>query len=379
MDRLRVGIIGAGRITDLHALAYKDNPKAEIYAVCDADGKTAERRALEWGARQWFTDYHEMLSDSAVDAVEIITPHHLHAEMTVAALEAGKHVSVQKPMALEVAECDAMIEAARLSDRNLRVFENFQHFPPIAKAKELLASGAIGEPISMRMKAVQGSLDGGDRSRPPVRRADARPPYPLALSHQVEGVSPDNWKFDPKRSGGGRMALDYGYHVFALAVHFLGDVEKVFAWITQTEILHGWVLDSPAVVIWKYRDAERYGSWDVVSSDGILVPTKYWPEDEWIEISGTKGFLWANRCTSMLLDRPALVMYTDGVTTEYSNLDTDFASSFIIGTHDWIDSLHEGRQASLSGEEGRRILQFSRAAQLSAREHREVLLDEISE
>ena len=184
--------------------------------------------------------------------------------------------------------------------------------------------------------------------------------------------------FDPKQGGGGRMALDYGYHVFGLAVHLMGDVEKVFAWITQQEIVHGWILDSPAVVIWKYRDAERYGSWDIVSSDGILVPTKYWPEDEWVEISGTRGFLWVNRCTSMLLDRPALVMYRDGETTEFSNLDTDCASSFIHGTHDWIDSLEEGRQAALSGEVGRRVLQFCRATQLSSRERREVLLDEVT-
>ena len=378
MAPLRIGIIGGGRITDLHALAYRDYQKAEIYAVSDINENTARSRAEEWGARHWYTDYREMLSDPKIDAVEIITPHHVHAEMTAAALEAGKHVSVQKPMALTVGECDEMIDAAARSGKNLRVFENFQHFPPIAKAKELLDSGAIGDPISIRMKAVQGSLTGSDASGPPVRRADARPPYPLALSHQVAGVKPDNWKFDPKQSGGGRMTLDYGYHAFALAVHFLGDVEKVFAWITQTEIVHGWFLDSPGVVMWKYKNAERYGSWDVVSSDGILIPTKYWPEDEWIEITGTEGFIWTNRCTSMLLDRPALVMYKDGVTTEYSNLDTDFASSFIRGTRAWIDSLYQDRQATLSGEDGRRILQFSLAALLSARENREVLLDEIT-
>ncbi|MCH2129301.1 MAG: Gfo/Idh/MocA family oxidoreductase [Pirellulaceae bacterium] len=374
----RIGIIGGGRITGMHALAYNDYPKAEMYALCDANEQVARDRSQEWNVQHWYTDYHEMLADEAIDAVEIITPHHLHAEMTVAALEAGKDVSVQKPMALEVAECDAMIDAARRSGKNLRVFENFQHFPPLAKAKQLLDSGAIGDPISLRMKAIQGSLDGGDKSQPTIKRADSRPPYPLPLSHQVENVNPDNWKFDPKQGGGGRMALDYGYHVFGLAVHLMGDVEKVFAWITQQEIVHGWILDSPAVVIWKYRDAERYGSWDIVSSDGILVPTKYWPEDEWVEISGTRGFLWVNRCTSMLLDRPALVMYRDGETTEFSNLDTDCASSFIHGTHDWIDSLEEGRQAALSGEVGRRVLQFCRATQLSSRERREVLLDEVT-
>ncbi|MCH2597457.1 MAG: Gfo/Idh/MocA family oxidoreductase, partial [Pirellulales bacterium] len=153
---LNIGIIGGGRITGLHGLAYDDYPHAKIYAVCDINEEIAQGRAAEWGAQRTFTDYHELLADPAIDAVEIITPHHLHAEMTVAALEAGKHVSVQKPMALTVAECDQMIAAAERTGKNLRVFENFQYFPPLAKAKQLLDDGAIGEPISIRMKAIQG-------------------------------------------------------------------------------------------------------------------------------------------------------------------------------------------------------------------------------
>ena len=90
MSKLRVGFIGCGRISDLHALAYKDNPDAEIYGVCDTQEEVARRRAGEWGAARWCTDYRDVLADEAVDAVEILTPHHLHAEMTLAAVEAGK-------------------------------------------------------------------------------------------------------------------------------------------------------------------------------------------------------------------------------------------------------------------------------------------------
>ena len=86
MDRLRVGFIGAGRIADLHALGYDGNADAELYAVCDADGEWAARRAQEWGAERSFTDYRELLSDPKVDAVEVLTPHRFHAEMSVAAL-----------------------------------------------------------------------------------------------------------------------------------------------------------------------------------------------------------------------------------------------------------------------------------------------------
>jgi predicted dehydrogenase len=261
---------------------------------------------------------------------------------------------MQKPMAVNVAECDALIEAARRSGRLFRVFENFRYYPPMVKAKALLDAGAIGEPLSIRLKAVQGSMPGWEI---PYRRWA--------------------WRFDPAQSGGGRVILDYGYHLFSIALWFLGEVEKVFAWITHRPIQHGWILDSPAVALWKYRNAEKYGSYEAITSDGILVRSKYVPEDEWVELTGSQGFIWVNRCTSMLLDRPPVVMYRDGVTTEFSDMDSDWAASFIAGVHDFADAIVQGRQAPLTGEEGKGVLQFCRALQLSAQEGREVRPEEI--
>jgi len=112
MPKVRVGFIGAGRIADLHALAYVNNPTGELYAVADPAPGRAEQRALQWGAKKSYADHREMLADPAVDAVEVLLPHHLHVDVTVAALEAGKHVSLQKPMALSVKEADRMIASA---------------------------------------------------------------------------------------------------------------------------------------------------------------------------------------------------------------------------------------------------------------------------
>ena len=355
MPKLRIGLIGIGFIADLYYPGYKDNPRAEFHAVCDVDEALLQRRTREWGIEKAYTDYHELLADPNVDAVEVITPHHLHAEMGIAALETGKHVSMQKPMAVNVAECDALISAAERSGKLFRVFENFRYYPPLVKAKELLDSGVIGEPLSIRIKVVQGSM--GEGWKMPYRRMV--------------------WKFDPARSGGGRVIFDYGYHLFSIAMWLLGDVEKVYAWITNRPIQHGWILDSPAVVIWKYRDAEKYGSYEAITSHDILVRSKYTPEDEWIELTGSRGFLWVNRCTSMLLDRPPLVMYRDGETTDFSDIDSDWGTSFVAGVRDFVDGIVEGRQVPLTGEEGKVVLQFCRAAQLSAREGREVRLEEI--
>ena len=356
MSKLRVGFIGAGAITELHYLGYQDNPTAELHAICDVDEDLLHSRASDWGISKTFTDYRQLLADPEIDAVEVITPHHLHAEMGIAALEAGKHVSIQKPMAITVAECDALIAKAQRAGKRMRVFENFRFYPPLVKAKELLDTGEIGEPLSIRIKCVQGT-SGADWEIP-YRRWE--------------------WRFDPARGGGGRVILDYGYHLFSIARWYLGPVEKVFAWITNRPIQYGWMLDSPAVVIWKYANAEKYGSYEAVTSDDILVRSKYGrPEDEWIELTGSRGFIWVNRCTSMLLDRPALEMYRDGKTTQFPEVDSDWGASFVAGVQDFVDAIAQGRQSPLDGEEGKAILQFCRAAQRSAKEGREVCPEEI--
>ncbi len=356
MGKLGVGLIGVGRIADLHYEGYRDNPKVELRAAADVNESLLRRRKESWGLLRTYTDYRELLNDPGIDAVEVITPHHLHKEIGVAALQAGKHVSMQKPMAMNIPECDALISAAERSGKMFRVFENFRHYPPLLRARDLVQAGEIGEVLSIRMKVMQGSMSKG-------------------WEIPEETVS---WRFDPARSGGGRVIFDYGYHLFSVAMWYLGDVDNVHAYVTHRSSRYG-LLDSPAVVTWSYKDVGKYGSYEAISSGDLIIPSKYWPEDEWFEISGRRGFIWVNRCTSMLLDRPPVVMYRDGITTEFSDMDSDWSASFRNGVHDFVDSIIEGRQAHLTGKEGRRVHQFCRAIQRSAREHREVRLDEIEE
>lgn len=356
-DLVRIGIIGAGRIADLHAAGYMSHPKARIVAVCDNAPDVAEKRAAEWGARRAYTNFRALLDDSDVDAVDIITPHNLHAPMSIAAIEAGKHTSVQKPMAISLAECNAIANAVSVHGCIFRVFENFRFYPPLVRAKELLDSGAIGEPISVRMKAVQGALKYG---------------WPVPRSTLT-------WRYDDAQSGGGRVVFDYGYHLFAVARHFLGPVDSVFAWIRQAKNERGWVRDSPAIVAWTYADGKRHGSWEAVSSDQMVVRSDYWAEDEWFEFSGTRGFIWVNRCTGKLADRPPLVVYADGKTTEVGldAIEWDWGASFRIGMHDFVDAILAGRESPLNAQEGREVYKFARAAQLASKLGRPVSPEEV--
>ena len=84
MSKIRVGIIGVGRISDLHYLGYRNNPKAELYAISDVNEGLLQKRVHEWGVKNAYPDYRRLLEDPKVDAVEVITPHHVHAEIGIA-------------------------------------------------------------------------------------------------------------------------------------------------------------------------------------------------------------------------------------------------------------------------------------------------------
>jgi predicted dehydrogenase len=159
MDELRVGFVGTGRISDLHALEYLANGRARIVAVCDVDRNVAQQRGQAWGVPDGriFDNYHDLLALAEVDLVEILLPHHLHYQVALDAAAAGKHIAVQKPMALTIAEADEMIATARDAGVILKVFENFVFYPPVQRAKSLIETGEIGEPLTIRIKSNSGT------------------------------------------------------------------------------------------------------------------------------------------------------------------------------------------------------------------------------
>ena len=156
MDKVRIAIVGCGNISQMNAPGYLQHPNCEVYALCDNVRAKAEARAKQWGINpKIYTEYEHLLNDAKVDAVELLTPPYLHAEQVIGALDAGKHVSCQKPMSTSVAEADEMIAAVNRAKTRFRVTDNFIYYPPIVKAKELLDAGAIGEPSLVRFHSVR--------------------------------------------------------------------------------------------------------------------------------------------------------------------------------------------------------------------------------
>jgi len=157
IKKINIGIAGCGRIADLQCLGYYHNPNANLAAVCDPDIARAEHCARKWGVKKLYKNYDDLLNDSSIKAVDVLSPHHLHTTMAIDALNAGKHVSLQKPPTLTIKELDDITLVSKKRNKFIRVFENFMYYPPHTKALELIRKGDIGKPVSIRMKTAVGS------------------------------------------------------------------------------------------------------------------------------------------------------------------------------------------------------------------------------
>ncbi|MEG3067865.1 MAG: Gfo/Idh/MocA family oxidoreductase [Syntrophaceticus schinkii] len=145
MKKLNFGIIGCGRIAHKHAEAIKKNEKANLLCVCDILEERAAEYKDKYGAEAHFTDYRKMLEYSGLDVVNICTPSGMHAEMGIAAAQAGKHVIVEKPMALSLKDADDLIGACDESGVKLAVCFQNRFNPPVQKLRRALEEGRFGK------------------------------------------------------------------------------------------------------------------------------------------------------------------------------------------------------------------------------------------
>jgi predicted dehydrogenase len=348
METVRIGIIGCGRISDLHAAGYLSNPNAKIISVCDSDRDKAEAKAREWGAETVYTDYHALLDDNNVDAVDIITPQRIHEVMATDSLDSGKHVSLQKPMTVDMDSADRIVAAAAAAQGLVfKISENYIFYPPIVRMKHIIDDGIIGEPSTMRIKFISGTSGGWN--------------------------VPDSaweWRKNEHIRGYGIQTFDHGHHMWSVAWFLLGEVERVFAWIDSVD----GAIDCPAEILWKYSGAPKLGSCDYTHATELTIPSKYYANDEWFEVSGSKGIVMVSRCTGNIQSGAPVRLFVDGKWTEYQDIDSDWGAGFRDSTVNFIDAILGRATALLTPERGREILRMDLAIQKSARTHREIEL-----
>ena len=348
MDTLRLAVVGCGTISRLNVPGYLQHDRCDVTVLCDPVPERAEVRAGEWGiSPRIYTSYEDVLNDGNIDAVELLTPTHLHPAQIVAGLDAGKHVSCQKPIANTVAEVEEIAAAVARSSTRFRITENFLFYPPILKAKELLDAGAIGEPSLVRIRTVR-----GPRTLEPglVFEQGAR-----------------EWRRDPDANVGGMM-FDDGWHKYATAMFWIGGFERVFSMITKTE---DFILEAPSAAMWKFEGRNCMGTLDYTYAAEMPIRGKYVPLDEFFEIQGSKGSIWVTRCSGEMLDMPP-VMLLNGEETVGYNVPSDWIEGFNGSARNFVDCVLRDEQPDMDLEFSKRVLQAALAIYESSRLDRPV-------
>lgn len=210
METLRVGVIGAGWMGHVHARAFQrlaqhwpDLPvRPVVAAVADAVGPAAEAFARCHGDPTAYADWRELLADPAIDAVSVTAPNFLHREIGVAVAEAGKHLWIEKPVGLSAADATAVRDAVVAAGVVACVGFNYRHVPAVARARRLIAEGAIGTPTHARAQ--------------------------LLTDYAAHPGSPLSWRYAVDRGGHGVLG-DLASHGVDLLRFLLGDIQALTA------------------------------------------------------------------------------------------------------------------------------------------------------
>ena len=316
MAPIRVGIIGAGNIANIHAEAFRFVPDAEVVAVASLDGEQGQALARQYRVPNVFADYRELLRLSNLDAVTIACPNDLHARVTIDAAAAGKHVICEKPMALNLEECDAMIEACLKAGVLLLYAEQHLFAPKYVHAKTMADEGALG-----RVHYVRHSW-----------------------CH--DGPHSD-WFWDVEHSGGG-VLMDMGCHSIALArwVFDNAPLESISAELGT--FVHGDRTDGEdhSICVLRFpgdRMALVENSW--THTNGV---------DERVELYGSEGLTVAD------LSRGRCLTTTHGRTEEIRN------GGFPYEMEHFVRCMRGEEQPRSTGEDGRAVLEAIMAAYASA-------------
>ena len=198
---IRVGVIGGGFGTQ-HLQGFGATDHAEVVAFCQRTKEKAETIAREYGVPHVYTDYRRLLAHEGLDAVSIVAPPHLHAEMVTAALEHGLHLICEKPLAMNATEAETMLEQAEAAGRVHMTAFNHRHIPALAYMKELMDGGYVGK----RVLHVESRWFSENRATP-------------GLTHY--------WRHQRELAGFGVLG-DIGVHVADRVRWLVGEFESVW-------------------------------------------------------------------------------------------------------------------------------------------------------
>lgn len=326
------GGFGARRVNALRKLGEK------IVAIVDIEKEKASKLAQEVGC-DFYADYREAIKRSDLDCVIVATPNKFHAPITIASLNAGKHVICEKPLARNSEEARAMVEAAERNMVFLKTGSNLRYFSNVKKAKEIVDSGLIGEPLFVR------GWIGHDGQR---------------VLH--------GWNVDREMAGGGTL-IDNGPHILDLFRWFVGDFSECFGYV-KTLCMPIEVEDNGMGIFWSEegRMAFIQSSWTE------------WSGYMYMEVYGSKGSVAIDNRGERLANTgkwfvTSTTVYTtkEGV-RQIFDYSAEPPQSYELELKDFIEKVTKGEQPMASGYDGMKVVEMVQAIYESSRTGRMVKL-----
>lgn len=324
MDKiLGAAVIGTG-FGKNHAKAYAENPLTRLIAVCDKRLDAARQVAQEHAAPLATADYHEAVADPRVDVVSVAGPDFLHADMCVAALEAGKDVLCEKPLALTMDDCRRIADAAKRTGRALMVGQICRYAPGFALAHKLVMDGAIGDLFFVESEYAH---------------------------HYEKARGTDDWRVDPRR----HAVIGGGCHAVDLLRWVAGNPTEVTAYANHKSLLD-WPVDDCTVAILRFPN-------NVIGKVFCSIGCRR-PYTMRSVFYGTRG--------TVLCDNksPAIQVCRHGLDPLHTFVDlpVDIAHHNINHeVREFIDAIHAGRKPEVDALEGARTVAVASAIVESAR------------
>lgn len=344
MRKTKIAILGAGFITDIHMECYhRFVPNAEVVAVYARKPEKAEAFARKHGIPSWYSDLDKIIHDSGCEVVDICLPNYQHAAACLKAAAAGKHVIIEKPIAITLEEADEMIAACRKAGVKLMYAEELCFAPKYERVRHLVKEGAVGDV------------------------------YMLKQAEKHSGPHTD-WFYDIECAGGG-VLMDMGCHAIGWFRWMLNNARAVSVYATMATVFH------------KERTRGEDNSVVIVEfENGVIgVAENSWAKhggmDDRSEVYGTGGVVYAD----LFMGNSALSYSRHGYGYAMEKADTTVGWSFTVFEeafnqgypHElkhFIDCVQNDTTPCVTGEDGRAVLEIIYAAYASAREGRKIML-----
>lgn len=331
------GVIGCGVIAPWHLGALtKHVTGARVVAVCDEIPERAQKRAEEFGVEKTYADYRELLADPAIDAVSICTPSGMHGEMVIAAAQAGKHAMTEKPIDIDLAKIDAMIDACRRRGTKLAVIFQRRTSPLWQKVRETVQEGKLGRMVL----------------------GDAFLKYYRSQEYYDSGAWRGTWALD----GGGAL-MNQGVHLVDQLQWIMGPVETLFSFaghLARTIEVEDTTVSALRFKSGAFGTLEGTTSvigsaqWEKDAAGNVSV-TKWGGLDHRLEFHGDRGTIMVDgeRIVRWVVPgEPQPDFSTDGGSAA-SDPTAIGMQGHIVQLQDFVDAVREDRRPMVTGEDAR--------------------------